>query len=208
MGRRYIVLSCVLLVAFAVGGSARVFWEHLPQADAQQEDCEIVDMFNGESATTTQPFEVVSDDWRVFYNFEGGPDGSGPSEILVYSADNDQLVQTIPADQPGGDTAFVNAGAGRYYLEVGAIDARWDITVEDCGEAAPPETGSQPQTDAVGENSFVESAPVSPAPQRDPGRGELLRAGGPSEPPYPVTMDGKCPEQFPVLRADGCYPSR
>lgn len=56
-----------------------------------------------------------------------------------------------------------------------------------------------------------EPAPSPPEPTpRDGSRGgggsDLMEAGGPMEPPYPTMMDGSCPEESPVRRADGCYP--
>lgn len=214
MGHRFVLWACVLLVAFAVGGGARILWEHAPRAVAQQDgSCDIVEMFDGEGDTSTPAFEVASNDWRIFYNFEGatGASDAGPFEISVYGADDNQLVQAITVEQPGSDTAFVNAGAGRYYLEVSSANVRWDITVEDCGETAPPEARRQPETVNRGVNGSERSTLPTPAPatsQRDTGGGELLRAGGSAKPPYPRTMDGNCPREFPVARVDGCYPSR
>ncbi len=47
-----------------------------------------------------------------------------------------------------------------------------------------------------------------PGPQQDaPGPdGTLFNAGGPSDGPVPVMPDGGCPEEFPLLLDDGCYP--
>lgn len=49
-------------------------------------------------------------------------------------------------------------------------------------------------------------SPPEPTPRDGPRGGGLREAGGPMEPPYPTMMDGSCPQEFPVQRADGCYP--
>ena len=41
---------------------------------------------------------------------------------------------------------------------------------------------------------------------RRPKHGKLMNGGGPTKPPYPTMMDGSCSKDFPVRRADGCYP--
>jgi plastocyanin len=45
--------------------------------------------------------------------------------------------------------------------------------------------------------------PPSPAPQPSPGT--LMKAGGPSEGPVPLTPDGGCPKEFPAQRGGACF---
>jgi hypothetical protein len=58
------------------------------------------------------------------------------------------------------------------------------------------------EEDNTDNGSYVSDSP--PARDREH---NLLISGGPSDPPYPTMNDGRCPEEFPVKKDDGCYPA-
>lgn len=52
-------------------------------------------------------------------------------------------------------------------------------------------------TDDTEDTTFVTT------PDRD--GDDLLESGGPFEGPVPLMLDGNCPDEYPVVKDDGCY---
>jgi hypothetical protein len=195
------LLLIPLLFFFVIG--VREAWDLMPRAGAQQDgSCETVETFTGEGIKQTPPFTVNSDTWRLSYSFESNTDVQNVSafNITIYNADTDEFVNIITLENPGSDTSFVNAGAGSYYLDIGSANATWEVTVEDCGEDAPPGQRNPPEPESPA------PAPPEPRPEPAPGGRTNLESGGPLEPPYPTMMNGNCPPEFPLKKGNGCYP--
>jgi hypothetical protein len=63
-------------------------------------------------------------------------------------------------------------------------------------------TSPAPTTTTTTSPSPATSSP-SPAPTSN--RGDLFKAGGPSDGPVPLMPGGRCPSEYPVLKDGACY---
>lgn len=70
-----------------------------------------------------------------------------------------------------------------------------DETTHD--QYADETTHDQYADDVTEDTTFVTT------PDRD--GDDLLESGGPFEGPVPLMLDGDCPDEYPVVEADGCY---
>lgn len=205
MRGRWFVGIAVGMLVFTTALTVRLAWELIAPAApvVAQDNCREVETFTGDGIKQTPPFEVQSDTWKIVYEWQADPQNPdfGLFNITVNNADNNQFETIISKEQPGRDESFVNAGAGRYYLEVGSANATWTVTVQDCGtpdEQPPVENPPVEEDPEVGQYEEPEfTQPVE--------SGELIEAGGSADGPVPVMPGGTCPTEFPTLKAGACY---
>jgi hypothetical protein len=204
-----------------------------PNIARAQLNCTEVETFTGNGIKQTPPFEVTSDTWRIRTNFESTtPDeGFRNFEIKAYNADNRNFQTFLALEGPGNEPFLVSAGAGRYYLAVRSANATWTITVEECGEPAPPPRRNPPPSPSPTPSPAPTPSPTpvtaptpsptpvtaptpsptpspspSPSPEPNPpGDDELLDAGGPKFGPAPLMPGGECPKEYPLERSGACY---
>src|SRR5450830_1605932 len=84
--------------------------------------------FTGDSTKTTQPFTIVSNEWRIAWTATPGTYGDGNFVIYLYSADGNIVSVAANVIGEGGDTSYVYT-SGTYYLSIIAIE-NYDIVIE------------------------------------------------------------------------------
>jgi hypothetical protein len=91
--------------------------------------------FRGSDSTTTAPFTVTTKEWIVEWTYT--PKDNAPGmyyfAIVIWERGKDKFVVWQLPESTYGST-YCYAGAGDYYLEVGAVGIKeWQITIK------PPE---------------------------------------------------------------------
>ncbi len=87
-----VMLSACFLLSVVLAGylGTPPFWA---SEVAAQENCEVVDTFEGQGNLQTPPFEITAEQWQVRYEFTNLDRGVGGFlGIFVYNADNNQIV--------------------------------------------------------------------------------------------------------------------
>jgi hypothetical protein len=133
-----------------------------PNIARAQLNCTAVETFTGNGIKQTPPFEVTSDQWRIRTNFEStaADEGFRTFVIKAYNADDRNFQTFLALEGPGNEPFLVSAGAGRYYLDVRSANATWTITIEECGEPAPPPQPNPPRPNPPEPNPPQANPPV------------------------------------------------
>ncbi len=205
MGRIWTLLALSALVA-ACGVMLRMSWEPISEpAEAQTTGtcprAQLIDTFEGNGVQQTDTFRTTTDSLRISFDATNtaGNNIAGYLFIDVIDAGtpNGLPVATLSQEGDGRGETFANAPPGTYYLDIGAANLEYAITVEQCEGGNPDGPGPQPRDPPVD--------PAPPTPIDEDPNGGLLDAGGPKSGPFPLMPDGSCPKEFPAKRGGACY---
>jgi len=217
-------LVVVLVVALAVVGvSVWALSEKNPPAVAQQgtgscPGAQTVNTTTGSGNKQSPVFDIAGSSFRLTANTTATSDPQlALLTALVYPEGNTgNPVGDFSVKNGGNDSSIVNAGPGRFYLDIAAANVNYTITVEDCtGGGGTPTRGAQGGTSQGKTNIPPPSPPSQPKasgppsppnpspPSRPPGA--LMNAGGPTDGPVPTMPNGSCPKEFPDQRNGACY---
>jgi hypothetical protein len=142
-----------ILVAFAAGVSALLFTDSamtqegttasdaqyaaaepvVPGPDAECPGAKVVNTTTGTGDKQSPPFNITGGRFRVTVTvvaISSDPDLAGVS-VYVVNDENNDTVTRIAKEGPGTESSVVNAGPGRFYLDLITANADYAITVED-----------------------------------------------------------------------------
>lgn len=203
-------------------------------ADAELIEARVTRVVDGDTIEVTPPVEGVEDVRLIGVDTpevfgEEEPCGLEASAFTTEQLEGESVTLEFDeerTDQFGRALAYVYLDGELYnetlvrqgYAQVLTIppNTRYEdrfLTAEEQARAeglgiwGPGGCGASTATPEPAPEQVPSSPETSPAPRDAPvERGNLMEAGGPMEPPYPTMMDDSCPQEFPVERADGCYP--
>ena len=105
-------------------------------ADSDCPGAKVVNTTNGSGNKQSPVFSITGDSFRVTTALEATSD----PELLFFSVDvnkeGGENVTTIDRESPGTDSSIVNAGPGRFFLDILAANVDYTVTVEDCTGSA------------------------------------------------------------------------
>ncbi len=94
---------------------------------------EVVETVSGTGNQQSAPFDIEGERFLITSEVVST---AGPNSFLfsIFVEDtNDELNLTlVDQEQEGTQSSFVNEGPGSFFLDITAIDAEYEITVEDC----------------------------------------------------------------------------
>lgn len=226
--------ALTLAVSLSLALAAVLVWGLVStRAGAQtdeEEECTVVETFTGTGQQRTDPFDIGTSSWAIFYEFTDGSQGSGLSmDVTVYDERGGTVPADLeppdPADDPNTGTFDVESPPGRYSLDIrpSSPDSEYTVEPAECTGASPAgggdTTGPAPQpsppppppTPQPPPSPTPQPPPPPPRPQPPPlpspssPPAPPFNAGGPQEGPVPLMPDGGCPKEFPVKRGGACY---
>jgi hypothetical protein len=136
--------ACVACCALVLWLSWEVLSEPRP-AEAQTTgtcpNAQLIDTFEGNGDQQTDTFRTTTDSFRV--SFEATKTAGGNITALLFidviDAGNPNGIPVATITQQGGGQGetFANAPPGTYYLDIGAANLEYTITVEQCEGGNP-----------------------------------------------------------------------
>mgnify|MGYP000532425782 CR=1 FL=1 len=87
--------------------------------------------FTGSSSKDTESFAVASREWAIGWQTKPSAAASYFSVSVHDAADDHQIALIANTATGGGDTSYVRAKPGRYYLKITAANVSYAIVVED-----------------------------------------------------------------------------
>ncbi len=172
MGRIWTLLAVSALVA-ACGVMLRMSWEPISEpAEAQTTGtcprAQLIDTFEGNGVQQTDTFRTTTDSLRISFDATNtaGDNIAGYLFIDVIDAGtpNGLPVATLSQEGDGRGETFANAPPGTYYLDIGAANLEYTITVEQCEGGDPsqnPRPGEPPPRDPTpGEDQYTPKGPI------------------------------------------------
>jgi hypothetical protein len=89
-------------------------------------------------------FNISGESFRVTSTLE-----TNSSRSFLFSADVNRegggYVTSVSRESPGTDSSIVNAGPGRFFLDITSLFTKYLVTVEDCAGEAPRGPGGSPK---------------------------------------------------------------
>jgi hypothetical protein len=118
--------------------------DNAPGPDSECPGARVVDRTRGNGDKQTPVFSVSGESFRVTTSLD-----TNSSRSFLFSADvnrqGGRYVTSVDRESPGTDSSIVNAGPGRFFLDITSLFTKYLVTVEDCvgapteGRPVPPE---------------------------------------------------------------------
>jgi hypothetical protein len=103
-----------------------------------------VNTIRGNGDKQSPVFNISGESFRVTTTLE-----TNSPRSFVFSADANRerggYVTSVSRESPGTDSSIVNAGPGRFFLDITSLFTKYLVTVEDCVGAAPEGPGGPPR---------------------------------------------------------------
>jgi hypothetical protein len=117
--------------------------ENAPGPDSECPGARVVNTTRGNGDKQSPVFNISGESFRVTSTLET----NSPRSFLFFADINRErggYVTSVDRESPGTDSSIVNAGPGRFFLDIQSLFTKYLVTVEDC-VGAPTEGRPAPQ---------------------------------------------------------------
>jgi hypothetical protein len=151
------------------------------QNDQSDGDCpgaEEVEAVTGNGDKQSPVFDISGNSFRITVDSMAtsqDPQVAGVTVFVRPEGNNDEIVADFAVEEGKDDSSIINAGPGRFFLEVLAANAEYTITVEDC-VGANQDNGNQ-NNDQNSSTPEMSTSAQNPSNQKaQPRRNDVTRS--------------------------------
>jgi hypothetical protein len=137
--------------------------QNAPGPDSECPGARVVNTTSGNGDKQSPVFNISGESFRVTTTLETNTPQTFAFGAIV-NKEGGGYVTTISRESPGRDSSIVNAGPGRFFLDITSVYTNYVVTVEDCPGASPggpPERRPGPVDRPEG---VIERTPVREVP--------------------------------------------
>lgn len=145
------------------------------------QDCPIPEEVNtttGSGDEQSPVFDITGESFRVTIDVDPTSQDPSLAGVTVFvRTENDEPVTRIAKEGGGTETSIVNAGEDRFFLDILAANANYEIIVEDCTGDDEEDNGGTDEDEDTDDDGIVDGTiPKKPLPKT--GGSPALFAGG------------------------------
>ena len=156
-----------------------------PGPDEGCPGAEVINTTTGSGNKQSQIFDISGDSFRITTNVQPTSDPQNVFfDVDVRTAD-DEPVTNIDPEAVGTDSSIVNAGPGRFFIDVASANANYTVVVENCVRSAQNgstngngDTNGGGNTDGDANDDGVIDNTIPKKPLPDTGGSTALMVGG------------------------------
>lgn len=119
-------------------GDSTLEEQNAPGPDSECPGARVVNTTSGNGNKQSPVFNITGESFRVTTTLETNSPRFLAFGVIV-NKEGGRFVTSISRESPGTDSSIVNAGLGRFFLDITAFDTNYVVTVEDCAGAPPIE---------------------------------------------------------------------
>jgi hypothetical protein len=117
--------------------------QNAPGPDSECPGARVVNTIRGNGDKQSPVFNISGESFRVTTTLE-----TNSPRLLVFGVtvnrQGGRFVTSISRESPGTDSSIVNAGPGRFFLDISSLFTKYLVTVEDCAGVPPIEPHGPP----------------------------------------------------------------